>query len=336
MNFQRKSVIFSGLRQVEFKEEPVDLSPSETGILFKTSYSCISTGTELAKLTGLQKVEFPLCLGNRAVGRVIDPGQTDLKEGSLILAHAAHTSVLAYDGFYAPLPEDADCPEAALLGMAMVSLVGVQQAPVQVGDFAVVTGAGLVGNLAAQLLELSGARVILVDQVAERLKIAAACGISHTVTGTPLEISRRVEEITGAGAQIGLECTGVPAAIRDLPALMARRGHVVLVGSPRGDGGDMTPFLNHFHLWQPHGDLTLVGAHEWKTPPHPTPFVKHSMTRNVRILADLMLTKRLLLKPLLSHVFHPRNAAEAYRCLDAEKQGTLGVVFDWTKENPDL
>jgi threonine dehydrogenase-like Zn-dependent dehydrogenase len=121
----------------------------------------------------------------------------------------------------------------------------------------------------------------------------------------------------------------VPAVVRSLPGMLARRGHMVMVGSPRGESGDMTPFLNHFHLWQTHGDLTLTGAHEWKIPPYPTPFVKHSMARNLGILCRLMIEEKLLLKPL-TQVFRPSHAAEAYQKLEAEKNTTLGVVFDWT------
>lgn len=333
MKFSRKSVVFSGIRQVDFQKTEIELSPSKTGILFAPSYSCVSAGTELAKLTGLQKVDFPLCLGNRAVGRVVEVGEshTLVKKGDLILAHAAHTSVAAYDGFCGKLPEEADRPEAALLGMGLVALTGAQQVAAQVGDTAVVTGAGLVGNLTAQLLKLSGVRVIIVDQVPERLAVAKACGIPHCVSGTAEEITRQVLALTdGVGAEFGLECTGVPAVVRGLPAMLARRGHMVMVGSPRGESGDMTAFLNSFHLWQPHGDLTLSGAHEWKIPPYPVPFVKHSMARNLSILCRLMIEEKLLLTPL-TQVFAPSHAADAYKKLEAEKNTTLGVVFDWTR-----
>lgn len=333
MSYLQKSVVFTGIRKVETLTENVDLTPPPTGLLFQTRYSCISAGTELAKLTGRQVVTFPLCLGNRAVGRVVDPGaHSGIKAGSLIFAHAAHSSIQPYSGFWAALPEEADCPEAALLGMAMVSLVGVQQVPAQLGDFAVVTGAGLVGNLAAQLLELSGVRAILVDREPGRLAVAKACGITHAIAGTPEEIGKQIAAITrGRGAEFGLECTGNPEVVGQLPAWVAQQGRVVLVGSPRGEGGDLTAFANHFHLWREHGDLTLVGAHEWKIPAQATPFLKHSMTRNAQILCDLWLGGRLKLKPLLSRVFRPTEAAEAYRLLEAESASVLGAVFDWSE-----
>lgn len=77
-------------------------------------------------------------------------------------------------------------------------------------------------------------------------------------------------------------------------------------------------------------DLTLKGSHEWKVPLYTQQGYKHSQVRNGRILADLMLSGKLKMKPLLTGIFNPEDCADAYQKLHNEKDKHLGTVFDWT------
>jgi threonine dehydrogenase-like Zn-dependent dehydrogenase len=327
-------VIFPAVSQVACQTAEEELAPADDGVLIETRYSCISAGTELAKLAGRQRVEYPFIPGNRAIGRAVEigpaAGGADVRD--LVFSYTPHVSCGGSVHLAAPLPEELDRPEAALLGMAMVALAGVQTARPELGDWAAVTGAGLVGQFAAQLLLLSGARVILIDRLAGRLDAARQCGIEHAVNADEVAPAEAVAELTGgAGAGLVLECTGVPAVALGVPALCARSGQIVLVGSPRGEcQTDATPLLQHVHLWRPHGNLTLRGSHEWKVPARPSDHAKHSQLGNIRILADLMVRGRLAVEPLLSAVFAPERAAEAYAALRDDPDHHLGVVFDWT------
>lgn len=334
MNLSVKKIIFEAVNQVVTTEESESFDLEEQDVLLETSYSCISAGTELAKLSGLQKVSYPICLGNRAVGRVLKTGATvtHVKPGDLVFSHTAHRSHSLASKLVVKLPEELDHPAAAMLGMAMVALVGVQTALGQLGDTAVITGGGLVGQFAAQLLELSGVRTILVDPVPGRLEIARQCGISHVI---PAGVQTREEimDLTqGQGAELILECTGIPAVLEESTQYAATSGTIVMIGSPRGQrDADFVTFLNKFHLWQPQGNLTLKGAHEWKVPLYGDGFHKHSMERNAEILTRLSTSGQLKLSPLLSKVYRPDDAASAYLDLHEGKDRILGAVFDWTK-----
>lgn len=329
----RRIIVFPGQNQIECREEQVELEPPLKGAILQTRYSCISVGTETAKLTGLQKVAYPFKPGNRAVCRVLAIGAecpAGVKEGDLVLTHSLHTSLCAYEGFMAPLPDELDRPETSLLAMGLVSFVGVQQSAAQLGDTALVTGGGIVGNLAAQLLKLSGVTVILADIAERRREIAMNCGIPHTIGGSCEEVQRFTYSLTeGLGARIGLECTGRPEVCAWHPTCLERGGRMVLVGSPRGQSPDMTNFLNHFHLFRPHSDLKLIGAHEWKIPAYPIDYHPHSMLRNVKILGQLLAEDRLKIAPGYYHAFKPEEASAAYRLVMDTSASPLGVVFDW-------
>ena len=60
----------------------------------------------------------------------------------------------------------------------------------------VVFGLGLVGNLASQMFQIHGSRVIGVDPVAERRELAQRCGIERTVGGSADEAQAQIQEIT--------------------------------------------------------------------------------------------------------------------------------------------
>ena len=83
------------------------------------------------------------------------------------------------------------------------------------------------------------------------------------------------------------------------------------------------------HLWKPGGDLTLLGAHEWKIPIKENDFTKHSMEQNCKLLARLMIENKLKTTPLVSRVYDPKNVAEAYQDLTNYQDKVLGAIFDW-------
>ena len=334
MDINVKRIVFAAQNTVKCSTDRLHFDVPEYGALIETRYSCISAGTELAKLTGKQAFRYPSEIGNRAVGRVLEVGRScsRFQPGDLVFAHTPHASVAETNGLLAHLPNKLDRPEAALIGLASVAITGVRVAQPELGDTAVVLGAGLVGQFAAQLLAIDGVRVILVDPVKERLDIARKCGIKHVIdAGDRLAADKVLDLTDGAGAEHILDCSGVPSVIASAPAMARKGGQIVLMGSPRGlFEMDLTGFLNAFHIDRPHGDLTLRGAHEWKIPLYPTEGLKHSQERNIALIADLIEDGRLKVAPLLSRTFLPERAQDAYEALANCPETVLGAVFDWT------
>lgn len=330
---QLRSIVFKDINQVELetKVKTFKLGPSE--VLIQTLYSCISAGTEVAKLSGLQKVSYPLYVGNRAVGHVIAIGtEVDhLTVGEFVFSHIHHQSYSIGQQLVCPLPNQLEQPVAAMLGMGLVAIAGIQTAQPELGDVVIVTGGGLVGQLTAQLTVLSGATPVLIDIVDERLHVAHLCGINTTINPNREDPKAYIMELTsGRGADIILECTGVPSVSLSAIDYARRNGKFVFVGSPRGRyQTDITPFLEKVHLWKPGGNLTLLGAHEWKLPVKQNDFCKHSMEQNCKLLSRLVIEKKLRLDPLISHIYKPEEAQESYQDLIEHQNKVLGAIFDW-------
>ncbi|MEV6803405.1 zinc-binding dehydrogenase [Streptomyces sp. NPDC051129] len=149
----------------------------------------------------------------------------------------------------------------ACAGPTMVHAL-YERRPVRLGETVVVQGSGPVGLAAAALAQLAGAgRVILAGGPERRLAVAAASRIAdHHVdvagAADPAAALARVRELTGGrGADLVVECTGVPAAV-DQGLRLCRRGGSYLVVGQYTDSGDT--LVNPHQIV--HRQLDVVGS----------------------------------------------------------------------------
>lgn len=126
------------------------------------------------------------------------------------------------------VPAELSIDIAAFAEPVAVAVRAVAKAGDIRGSTVVVVGAGVVGNLIAQVARAHGAQVVATDTAAWRLELAAETGI----TAVPVEKSEeRVSQLTGGRmADVVFECAGRDASFA-LSATLARRGGaIVLVG----------------------------------------------------------------------------------------------------------
>jgi 2-desacetyl-2-hydroxyethyl bacteriochlorophyllide A dehydrogenase len=314
--------------------------PGARQIQIKTLYSLVSPGTELAIYQGMESwAPLPFNLGYAAVGKVtaIGPDVTGYEIGEIVVAYTAHREISNVDldsnyNVTVKLPESGNLPELLFIRLAAVAITALRVSPPELGDIVVVYGMGAIGNLAAQLYQLAGARVIGIDLAQHRLEQARACGITETINPACGDVLEQLLALTGGvKANVIVEATGVPAVAAQAPQLGGPRSELVLLGSPRGEYQcNLTKFLNYSHLWD-HGCVTVKGALEWRYPTRPEGGCKHSLTRNCNILKDLIQSGRLKIKPLLTHLVSPAQCQDVYQGLMHRKDEYTTVIFDWTK-----
>ena len=335
-----REVTFKEPWTVELTEIQIDtenLTPSD--IVVETEATIVSAGTELAILSGNEGwARLPFTPGYGSVGRVlaVGSGVTEFAVGDRVFSYAKHASVTTIPTrLVLPVPEGLDPKKAVLARMAQVSFTSVRISDVELGDIVAVQGLGLVGNLAAQLMALSGATVIGIDISESRLATARACGLEHVINATEQDPVARVREISGgAMCQTVVEATGIPDQVVAACRLAGKPAEVILLGSPRGElHADAMELLNSVHLWA-QNSVTLKGAHEWRYPAYQDPegFAKHSLARNIGIAFDLMMKGRLHTDELITHTVSPARCADVYENLRNRNEDYFGVVFDWTAE----
>ena len=311
-------------------------SPSQ--VLVRNLFSHISAGTELACIAGSESFfTIPDTPGYTAVGKILKTGSAvdHLKEGDLVYTYGPHAGYFIIDvedrwhGICVKLPDGIDPELATFTHMAGIAMTSLRSSKVELGDHALVTGLGAIGNLAAQLTQLQGGRVIASDVVDNRIGIATRCGIGTTVNPAKTDLKAFVEEATGGKlVSTYIDASGQPKVVEQTLDLVSLYGEVILLGSPRTPyETSLTSHLQHFHYlpWC----QTMKGALEFTYPTHETEFVKHSIERNAKIIMDLILAEKLIIKPLYSHRISPHEIQSVYDGLREEPETYMGVVIDW-------
>jgi L-iditol 2-dehydrogenase len=138
------------------------------------------------------------------------------------------------------------------------SVHAMDRAEIRLGDSVVVQGSGPVGLNAAILAQVCGAaQVIVIGAPDNRLEVAQAFGVDAVISierTTPEERVDQVRALTGGrGADVTIEATGVPAAVREGMQLTRDAGRLVVVGQYT-NAGDVA-FNPHLDLNRKHLEI---------------------------------------------------------------------------------
>jgi threonine dehydrogenase-like Zn-dependent dehydrogenase len=247
-------------------------------------------------------------VGTETTGGPFRPGDRVVA----LLGHASHHVVDA--GACTRVPDDVSDEDAAWFAIAKVGFVAVEAAHARLGHSAVVVGAGPVGQMAVRWLAASGLANVVVVQRSGRLRpdLARAGGAAAVLR------QDLADGLPGASPPNSIiDCTANPDVLPAALAAVADHGRVVLVG----DVGD--PSQLHLSSDLIVRGLTVVGAHG-----------RHLLgerEREVRRLFFALVSSGRFagMGGLVTQRFAPRDCAEAYDLLDAERAATMGVLFDW-------
>lgn len=111
-----------------------------------------------------------------------------------------------------PLPDNVSLKLAALAEPLAVAAHMIRLSGFQRGQNAIVFGAGPIGTALTFLLKDSGARCVIVSEVAtSRLEQARTAGADRAVNPTKENVLDVVRELTGSGADVAFEACGIQA-----------------------------------------------------------------------------------------------------------------------------
>ena len=335
---EAKYVQFTAKDTVEVCTEDVtveNLAPMEAVIRNETSI--LSAGTELSRLHGLEGgMSFPVRPGYGSIGRIeaLGEGISDFRIGDRVFYAGKHASLQRFThgenhqwAYLFPVPDSLDPVDASVGCMAEIAMTAPNVTQLKLGDTVAVFGLGMVGNLAAQLYKLAGARVIGVDPVRARCEVARQVGIDEVVDAAPDKQVEAVKDLTGGeGAQVTVDAVGHSAVIENCVAAAEIFGQVVLVGTPRAKyETNMTSVLKDVHT----RGLVVRGAHMWRYPVEADRNVPMSVCWAFETVFGMTADGRLKVRPLISHVVVPDEIPAAYQGLDQDRMHYTGVVVDW-------
>lgn len=319
-----EAVVFTSRRRAKLQTAEFDDSPLRpTELRGRTMVSLISPGTELN--AGFLGESFPCRPGYAAVFRVEAVGQevADISRGEVVFTMGGHQSRQRCDRREAvKVPEGlppATAVAARLMGVSMTTLATTTARP---GELVLVTGLGIVGNLAAQIFSACGYRVMAVEPDPDRRALAEAVGLEDVRETVPLE-----EDATVGKVALVVECSGHEQAAFDGCRVVRRRGEVVLVGVPWQQRTDIT--ANELLSAVFHRYVVLRSGWEWEIPRHADQFSPRAIFGNFQTALRWLKEGRVRVEGLYGRA-SPAEAGPVYGDLLEKRADGPTVAFDWS------
>ena len=215
---------------------------------------------------------------------------------------------------------------------------GVRRAEAQLGDTACVIGLGLVGQLVVRLLIASGVRVVGLDVIEERCRLAEQAGAvlcaAPDATRAWPPSSESLAEITGGrGADhVFLAAGGSSNGPVETAARLARdRARVVDIGKTRLD----LPWNAYYdkeldvRFSRSYGPGRYDDRYELEGIDYPAGYVRWTERRNLECFLDLIARKEIEVESLVSGVFPLENASTVYADLASGSLKAVGVLLEY-------
>ncbi len=205
-----------------------------------------------------------------------------------------------------PLPAGLSFEEGALIDPASIALHVANRGGVRPGDVVAITGGGAIGLLAGDAALVRGAARVIVVEVNQR-RLAKAGELSfETVDGRVGDAAAIVREMTGGlGADVVLECAGVPATVDAALRMLRRGGRCAAVGIPTT--GIELP-VQRLVL----DELELVGC--------------RASAGEMRHVMPLVEQGRIRVRELITHRFALRDYATALATFNDPASGAIKII----------
>ena len=349
------------------------------GVLVRSLFSLISTGTEMMKLTEaklsmvgkararpdqvrkvldsvsqqgavstykkvMSRLDSYTPLGYSLCGVVVEVGSgaEEFQVGQLVAAagneHALHAELNWIPvNLCVAVPDGVQPEHAAFATVGAIAMHGVRRAEVQLGETACVIGLGLVGQLVVRLLIAAGVRVVGLDVIDERCRLAEKAGALACAAPTPEGIEAVEQVLTaitgGRGADHVLLAAGgssngpVETAVR----LARDRARVVDIGKTRLD----LPWNAYYdkeldvRFSRSYGPGRYDDRYELDGIDYPAGYVRWTERRNLECFLDLLARNDIEVGSLVSGIFPLERATAVYGDLASGALSAVGVLLEY-------
>jgi len=304
-------------------------------------------GTDLKIVAGTVPVSYPRLLGHEIVGRVQETGRPQpaanrrLRTGDRVLVNPSlfcgrcrlcradrmhlcpHGALLGRDvdgGFcdlisvdeahLHPIPESIADDPAVVLQVFATCVHAQRLVQVFPGQAAVVVGLGVAGLLHLQLLRARGITTVVgVTRSSWKRDLARRLGAVEVAT--PETAQAVVEAVTGGrGADLTVECAGVPQALRQAMLLAGVGGTVLVFGTTAPTADAMPTYEWYFR------ELAIINA-------------RAARPRDYDRAIELAASGDIVLEPLISGSYDITAAEQAFAaCRDPDQLKVILQMSD--------
>jgi 2-desacetyl-2-hydroxyethyl bacteriochlorophyllide A dehydrogenase len=272
-------------------------------------------GTDHKIFTGAIPVRYPRIMGHEMAGEVVETGSSALGVGDRVIVdpelycgtcfhcrigqtHLCPSGMLVgrdTDGGFAeyvaspashvfPLPASVGAEHAPLIQVLTTCLHAQRQVDVFPGEYAVVFGLGVTGQLHVQLAKARGATVIGVTRSANKRSLAETLGADLTIPGGDGVIEAVRAATEGRGPDLVIETTGVLPSMATAIQIVRSGGRILSFGIITAREGSL-PFYDLYFK-----EIAIINARVAKSEDYPAAIslVERGLVRLAPIVSDVM------------------------------------------------
>lgn len=274
-----------------------------------------------------RKLGEPLPLGYCNAGEVIGVGKdvTEFKIGDRVVSNGNHAEVVNVPkNLVAKIPDNVSYEDASFTVIGAIALQGIRLVNPTYGETVVVTGLGLIGLMASQLLKANGCNVIGLDFDQSKVDLAKTWGVQAHNAGDGTDVVKLVEGLTegvGADAVLITASTKSNEVISQAANMSRKRGRIVLVGVIGLNimRSDFYEKELSFQVSCSYGPGRYDDEYETKGNDYPLPYVRWTEKRNFEAILNGLSDGQLNVKPLITEVIDLENYNQIYGDMDGSK-----------------
>jgi predicted dehydrogenase/threonine dehydrogenase-like Zn-dependent dehydrogenase len=288
------------------------------------------------------KLDEPLAMGYSNCGVVLEAADNTagFSVGDRVVSNGHHAEVVRVPtNLCAKIPDGVGDDTAAFTVVGSIALEGIRLAQPTLGETFVVTGLGLIGLLAVQILKANGCRVIGIDMKEQNLELARRFGadtVDLSKGDDPVATAMTVSRGRGVDGVIITAVTQSSEPVHQGALMSRKRGRIVLVGVT-GLALSRADFYEKelsFQVSCSYGPGRYDKSYEEKGMDYPFGLVRWTEQRNFEAVLDMMAEGRLKAEPLISHRFPLQDAEDAYKTLE-KNSSSLGILLEYPKTETD-
>ncbi len=281
-----------------------------------------------------RKLGEPLPLGYCNAGEVIGVGRgvSGFQVGDRVVSNGNHAEVVSVpENLVAKIPDGVSYEDAAFTVIGAIALQGIRLINPTFGETIVVTGMGLIGLVASQLLKANGCRVIGLDFDQGKLDRAAAWGIETVNVGKDDAVGAVMQLTSGIGTDgVLITASAKTNDIISQAAQMSRqKGRIVLVGVIGLDIQRSDFFAKElsFCVSCSYGPGRYNDEYEQKGFDYPIGYVRWTENRNFQAVLQAMASGQLNVNSLITERVELEDFNQIYG--DMGKGGSIASILTY-------
>jgi predicted dehydrogenase/threonine dehydrogenase-like Zn-dependent dehydrogenase len=287
------------------------------------------------------KLDLPIALGYCNAGRVVDADSDGrFSVGDRVASNGPHAEMVSVPTNLAALvPDSVSDEEAAFTVVGAIGLQGIRLLQPTLGERIVVSGLGLIGLLAVQMLRANGCEVLGIDFDPKKTALAAQFGAATVELSQgqdPVAIADAWTRGQGVDGVLITASTKSDELIHQAATMCRKRGRIVLVGVV-GLNLRRSDFYEKeltFQVSCSYGPGRYDPEYEKKGLDYPIGHVRWTEQRNFEAVLGLLASKRIDVAPLISHRFAFDDALSAYEVVG--QGAALGVLLDYAASTSSI